>query len=97
MPFKKGQSGNPNGRQKGSKNKDKAEFKDALNNLLEYSAPQMVDWLNEVDNPEKRFDILSKFAEYIHPKLARTETENNTNVTYNIGTGVPGNPDDSDS
>jgi hypothetical protein len=49
------------------------EFKDALKNLLDYSAPKMVEWMDQLDSPEKRFDVLNKFAEYIHPKLARTE------------------------
>ncbi len=61
------------GRPKGVPNKATTQFKVALNNLMEYAAPHMVDWLAEIKDPERRFDVLSKFAEYIYPKLARTE------------------------
>lgn len=75
MPFEKGQSGNPNGKVKGTVNKDTALFKQALNNLLETAAPNMVQWLEVIaqDSPEKAFAVLKDFAEYIHPKLSRTE------------------------
>jgi len=77
MPFEKGQSGNPNGKVKGTVNKDTALFKQALNNLLESAAPNMINWLEIIaqDSPEKAFAVLKDFAEYIHPKLARTEMQ----------------------
>lgn len=77
MTFKKGQSGNPKGREKGVGNKSTEEFKKKLNDLLEESAPKMAGQLEQIalDSPEKAFDILSKFTEYIHPKLARTEQQ----------------------
>jgi hypothetical protein len=73
MPFEKGKSGNPKGRKKGSENKVTTEFKEHLNKLLEDSAPKLIEWLAEIEDPYKRFEILSKFSEYVHPKLARTE------------------------
>lgn len=63
----------PAGRPKGVPNKATTQFKEALNVLFETSAPHMVEWLAEIKDPEKRFDILSKFAEYLYPKLARSE------------------------
>lgn len=83
MAFKKGQSGNPSGKKKGTTNKVTSEFKEQLNKLLEESAPRMVGWLDEIaaENPEKAFDILSKFAEYIHPKLSRSELKHEGEVT----------------
>ena len=61
------------GRPKGLPNKSTVEFKQSLQALLDYAAPSMVKWLEEIDDPFKRFDVLSKFAEYVHPKLGRTE------------------------
>lgn len=63
------------GRPAGIPNKATTQFKEALNNLLETAAPDMVTWLGEIKDPEKRFDVLSKFAEYIYPKLARSEQQ----------------------
>lgn len=75
MTFKKGQSGNPNGRVKGSVNRTTKEFKQHLNNLLETAAPDMVQWLKEIEDPRERFQVLKDFAEYIHPKLSRSESK----------------------
>jgi hypothetical protein len=73
---------NLSGRPKGVPNKATIEFKDALKNLLDYSAPKMVEWMEELDTPEKRFDVLNKFVEYVHPKLARTEIKNPEGETF---------------
>lgn len=73
--FLKGQTGNPNGRKAGVPNKSTIEFKEALNNLLNFAAPKMVGWLERVaeTEPQKALDMVSKLAEYVHPKLARSE------------------------
>lgn len=65
------------GRTKGVPNKTTIEFKAALNALLEHAAPQMLEWLNRVakESPEKALDTVGKLAEYIHPKLARSEQQ----------------------
>ncbi len=71
----KGRTNNPNGRPKGKPNKATLEFKEKLNDLLEQSAPKMAKWLEVIakEDPAKAFEILSKFTEYIHPKLSRAD------------------------
>lgn len=76
MKFQPGQSGNPNGRPKGSVDKKVSLFKERLNALLEKSSDEMLAWLGQIEDPKERFDVLKDFAEFIHPKLARSEIQN---------------------
>jgi len=69
----KGKTNNPHGRPAGKPNKATIEFKEALNKLMDHAAPELVKWLGEIEDPFKRFEVLSKFAEFIYPKLGRTE------------------------
>ncbi len=75
MAFKAGETGNRYGRPAGIHNKVTTEFKEALNNLLECCSPKILHWLELVaaEDPSKALDHLGKLAEYVHPKLARTE------------------------
>lgn len=63
------------GRPKGVPNKVTLDFKQAVVNLLEFAAPQMVDWLGQVsrEDPSKALDLINKLADYAFPKLGRTE------------------------
>jgi hypothetical protein len=71
----KGKTNNPNGRPAGKPNKSTMEFREAVNALLRYAAPNMVKWLEKIaaDDPNKALDHVHKLAEYAQPKLARTE------------------------
>ncbi len=75
MPFKKGKSGNPTGRPKGSKNLTTEQIRDSFQALIESSLPDIQKWLKQVakDNPEKALGIVEKFSDFILPKLQRTE------------------------
>jgi hypothetical protein len=74
MPFTKG-TPKPKGSgiQKGYQKKETIEFKQAVNNLIEWGTPKFIMWMEELDAPEKRLDYVLRFAEYAHPKLARQE------------------------
>ena len=74
MPAPKGRqkpigSGTP----KGFKRKETIEFKRAVNSLIEWGTPQFIQWMEQLDTPEKRLDYVLKFAEYAYPKMARVE------------------------
>lgn len=77
MPSPRTQKGAPKpegaGRKKGTPNKTTLQFKEAVTNLLEWGAPQFIEWIAQIDTPEKRFDIVFKMAEYAYPKMARVE------------------------
>lgn len=75
MSFKKGQSGNLNGRPAGSPNKSASEFKEALNAMLKDSSPKIQEWIDRVaaTDASKALDHLARLAEYVYPKLARSE------------------------
>lgn len=75
MPFEPGQSGNPNGRPKGSQGKSTAKIKEAYHMLLENNLDNMSEWLADIadDNPKDAVELMLKLSEYILPKLARQE------------------------
>ena len=73
--YRKGESGNPNGRPKGATNKSTEKIKEAYTMLVEHNLDNITDWISEIakDNPEKALDLLIKLTEYVIPKLARSE------------------------
>jgi hypothetical protein len=82
------------GRSSGTPNKATQEFKEALNDLLNHAAPHMIVWLDRIakDDPAKAMDIISKYIEFVYPKLARAEHQplgsdgkpTDWNITVNI-------------
>lgn len=78
--FQKGQSGNPAGKPKGTISKDKAKFIESLQELFDSYSGDMKEWLLQIEDPEKRFQVLKDFAEYIYPKLSRAEGNFNVNM-----------------
>ena len=96
MAFKEGQSGNPNGRPKGTPNKSTAEIRDAYQKLVESNLTNMTEWLVQVaaENPERAMDLMLKLSEYMIPKLARQEVTGADgkdlfkNITFEFGTPI---------
>jgi len=73
MPFKKGQSGNPNGRPKGSSNAETNFVKEAYSQIINSNLEKVNDWIEEVGrtNPYQAVKIILKMSDYVLPKLSR--------------------------
>lgn len=70
---KKGTVNNPNGRPKGSKNRDIAPIREKFDQLLSaYTVDKMVEDLMQLE-PFQRLTIVNGLAEYVIPKHARVE------------------------
>lgn len=64
------------GRQVGTPNKADAEIRDNFCTFLHYASPKIVklwDTLLE-ENPKQALDAIKDFAEFVLPKLARTDS-----------------------
>ena len=74
MPFKKGQSGNPNGRPKSSSNNDTDLVKEVYSQLVNTNLENVNDWIEEVGNtnPFQAIKLILKMSDYVLAKLSRT-------------------------
>lgn len=61
------------GRTRGVPNKATGEVRAVIADLAKATAPRLASWLDEIDDPAKRFDLFLKMLEYDLPKLQRTE------------------------
>lgn len=94
--FQPGESGNPNGRPKGSVNKSTKQVRQAYQNLVEMNLDNMTQWLSQVaaENPEKAMTLMLQLSEFIIPKLARTELTGNDgddlfkNIKFEFGPDI---------
>ena len=73
------------GRTAGTPNKATVEFKEAVNNLINFATPHMVNWLEQIatDDPNKALDHVYKFAQFGYPLLSRAEMKHEGEITIN--------------
>lgn len=93
--WKKGESGNPDGRKKGVPNKATQEVKDAYLALIQGNLPQIQSWLDRVAerDPARAIDLLLRISPFVIPK----KQEVDMNIENPIQILVPKPKDDSES
>lgn len=79
MAQRKGHTGNPNGRPKGSPNKITQDMRAWLSGLLDNNRSQIERDLAALE-PKERLMILEKFMQYTLPKVQSIEQELNLNT-----------------
>jgi hypothetical protein len=84
MTFKKGQSGNVSGRPTGATDKKKKEIREAYQELIECSLPNLQTWLTDIAerDPIKAFELVLKLSEYCIPKQRATEIKESGYQTF---------------
>jgi len=87
MPFKKGESGNKNGRPKGAQDKLTKEAREIFIETLEGQVPNIEDAFKKVlkESPSKYLELFAKYAQYFVPKKTENEVkgELTTNFDFN--------------
>lgn len=73
--FKPGQSGNPNGRPKGSVDQSTLLARQAIANLVDQSSEKLLAWMDDIakESPKDAMRAFIDICEYHIPKLARSE------------------------
>ena len=93
MKYRKGQSGNPNGRGKGVKNKATVILRESVTKLLEDNYKLICDDFNSLE-PKDRINTWIKLLEFSLSKLKSVDVESNEpyNIILNLGHGVDISP-----
>jgi len=84
MKFEQGKSGNPSGKPKGAVNKATQAAREAIGMFVDGNAHRLQEWLDRIadDDPEKAFSLFQSVIEYHVPKLARSETKIEGEITH---------------
>lgn len=73
--YKKGESGNPNGRPAGAKGKTQAEIKESFQMLVEGNLLNLEKWIKQVaeKDPAKAAELVIKLSEFVLPRIKSTD------------------------
>ena len=104
MAFEKGQSGNPEGRKKGSQNKYTKQTKEAFGMLLAGNLDNLSAWLEAVaaEDPKEALKIIMALSERFVPKLSQqalTDSDGENllkGITFNFGPTLDEPKDDNE-
>ena len=104
MAFEKGQSGNPEGRKKGSQNKYTKQTKEAFGMLLAGNLNNLSQWLEAVaaEDPKEALKIIMALSERFVPKLSQqalTDADGENllkGITFNFGPTLDEPKDDNE-
>jgi hypothetical protein len=75
MPFKKGVVTNPQGRRKGSENKEKKALREAILLIVDENRDKFIKELNKLEGVAY-IKTITDLLEYCTPKLNRTDLSN---------------------
>ena len=75
MGLKKGQTGNPFGRPKGSLNRTTTELKEIINSFISNNLENLQSDFDKLE-PVKRFEVLDKMLRYVLPNKVEQTREN---------------------
>jgi hypothetical protein len=93
MAFKKGESGNPKGREKGSENKVTKEAKEIFLDTLGKHSGNIDKAFQEIFETDRQafLDTFAKYVQYYIPKKTENSHDLNGEITQNIinlGNGI---------
>ena len=88
MAFKKGKSGNPNGRPVGAIDKDKRKIREIIGNVLDDNADRFKEEFERLKG-EEFLNIYIKLLEFILPKLQRQAMEIDPEIIPRVFNFIP--------